>query len=389
MTLTKKMSMVRRAVIRRRGVAPTVRLSRQQYLHYLMQNTSDVISVVKVDGTVSYVNSSIQKVLGYRPEAWVGANMFDFVHPNDVRRVVDMFAAISNKPGLHPPVKFRLARMDGSWCHLEHVTATQPANSIMGEIILSSRDIMERKRFEEALRESEAKRQRLVDQLLTIQVDEQRRVALELHDGLAQLVNIAYQHLQAFAEQYCTCDTWERAKLDQALELVRLTTEEARRLIAELRPPPLTDDGLASAICDMVEALHAEGWEITFEGPCQEERLPEAVETALYGVAREALNNVRKHADSERVHIQLRLLGRSVCLRVQDWGRGFRPFEASHDTHLGERVGLWSMRERMHLVKGNLEISSQPGMGTTVVAEVPLTTRLEGATSYIDKWASV
>jgi two-component system NarL family sensor kinase len=240
------------------------------------------------------------------------------------------------------------------------------------------RAIAECKRLEEELRESEARRQSLTDRLLTVQVEEQRRFAREIHDGLAQTANVAYQQLQAFAELCSVSDARERERLDRALELLWLATEEARQLIAGLRPP-LADAGLTNALRNMVEALRAEGLETTLEVLCQEARLPETVETALYGVAREALNNVRKHADAKRAHVQVRQSEGSVRLRVQDWGRGFRPFDACAGAHSGERVGLCSMRERIRLVNGELEISSRPGIGTTVVAEVPLSASQRGA----------
>jgi signal transduction histidine kinase len=90
-------------------------------------------------------------------------------------------------------------------------------------------------------------------------------------------------------------------------------------------------------------------------------------------VAQEALNNVHKHSQTDRVSV---LLGRRdsgvVSLEVRDWGRGFEPAKMRQRGGPGERVGLASMRERITLMGGSLEIRSEVGSGTSVVAEVPL-----------------
>jgi len=129
---------------------------------------------------------------------------------------------------------------------------------------------------------------------------------------------------------------------------------------------------LPAAVRLQVEELMAEGWEVDHEEALGEERLPAEVETALYRVAQEALTNVRKHARTNRVHITLARRERSVRLEVRDYGRGFDPSAVSGDGGPGERVGLSSMRERIALLGGDFEILSKPGVGTPLVAKVPL-----------------
>ena len=125
----------------------------------------------------------------------------------------------------------------------------------------------------------------------------------------------------------------------------------------------------------MVEELKNEGWEIGYEEALGEERLPAEIETALYRVAQEALTNVRRHARTTKAHLNLTRQDGKVRLGVRDEGRGFDPSEAPGDGGgPGERVGLSSMRERVGLLGGELKIMSEPGTGTSLVAEVPLST---------------
>ncbi len=154
--------------------------------------------------------------------------------------------------------------------------------------------------------------------------------------------------------------------------VVQRTVGEARRVIADLRPTALDDFGLATALRLQADSLRAEGWEVAFEESLGEERLPVEVETALFRVAQEALTNVRKHARTRRVRVELERPGSAVRLKVRDQGRGFSPGSSPDGSVPGERVGLSSMRERVALLGGRLDVSSRPGAGTSIAAEIPL-----------------
>ncbi len=212
----------------------------------------------------------------------------------------------------------------------------------------------------------------LVRLLFTAQEEERRRVAYDIHDGLAQTVAAAYQHLQAFARHHPPDSPAAREGLREAVELVRQTVGEARQIISNLRPTVLDDFGLAAAVRLQVETLRSEGWEVDYEETLGDERLPTEVETTLFRVAQEALTNVRKHARASRAHVTLERLGETVRLLVRDEGRGFRPGETRNGGGPGERVGLSGMRERVSLLGGRFEIHSEPGCGTSVLAEIGL-----------------
>jgi len=239
-------------------------------------------------------------------------------------------------------------------------------------IARSIRYSIERERTEEDLRQREKQLEELVGKLITAQEEERRRVAYEVHDGLTQVAIATHQHLQAFAEDHPPGSIVEEGELDRAVQLAHRTVGEARRVIAGLRPTALDDFGLAAAIGQDLEALHQEGLGVGFESDLGEERLPAEVETALYRVAQEALTNARKHARAERVEVSLRKSGGRVRLEVRDTGRGFDPEAIPEASGSGERVGIASMCERVTLLGGDLRLTSSPGEGTSVVAEVPL-----------------
>jgi signal transduction histidine kinase len=220
--------------------------------------------------------------------------------------------------------------------------------------------------------EREQRLQDLVRQLQVAQEEERRRVAYEIHDGLAQVAASAHQHLQTFADYHAPASPAGRDSLERTVDLVQRTVREARRLIAGLRPTALDDFGLGTAIRLEVEVLRDEGWQISYDERLADQRLPSTLETALFRVTQEALTNIRKHAGRAPVAVTLEQHDEVVHLEVRDWGRGFSLNGPHARPRPGERVGLLSMQERVALLRGKCTVTSEPGMGTQVVAEVPL-----------------
>jgi PAS domain S-box-containing protein len=230
---------------------------------------------------------------------------------------------------------------------------------------------LENARLYAELAERENRLQDLLRKLITAQEEERRKVSYEVHDGLAQTAAGAHQLLQAFARQHPPDSDKGRKDLARALKLVQQTVGEARYVIADLRPTALDDLGLAAAVRLQVEKISSQGSQVDYEEALGDERLPAEVETALFRVAQEALTNVYKHAPSARVKVSLRRLNNSVRLQVRDWGPGFEPERITDGGGPGERLGLSSMRERVALLGGHLEVHSKSGEGTEVVAEIP------------------
>jgi len=322
------------------------------------------MAVVGLDGTLLQVNKTFYEMLGYGEQELAARTLSDITHPDDVGKDGLLAAQMFKGAITSYKVEKRYLRKNREtlWADL---TATMirdhNGHAIYGLMMLEN--IIERKRA------------KLLE-------EERHHVAYELHDGLAQVVASTHQHLQAFASHYHPHSPQACLELDQALELAQRSVREARRLIAGLRPTALDDFGLATALRLQVEARRTEGWTITFGETLGSERLPPTIETTLFGVAQEALTNARKHASTTRARLALERHASTIRLEVQDWGCGFEPLAVLQEVSLGEHVGLREMQERVELVGGHLMISSRPGDGTLVVAEVPLLASDEGDTFH-------
>jgi signal transduction histidine kinase len=194
---------------------------------------------------------------------------------------------------------------------------------------------------------------------------ERRRLARELHDETGQALTSILLGLRSL-EQMDSKDVGEA--VGNLRDLVVQTLQDVRRLAVELRPTALDDFGLAAALERLANGFAEQtGATVELESRLGDERLPADVETVLYRIVQEALTNVVKHAQADRVSIVLQRKDGKVMAVIEDDGRGFSA-AAREDGGLG----LVGMTERVELVNGRLQIESAEGAGTTLVVEVPV-----------------
>jgi signal transduction histidine kinase len=306
------------------------------------------------------------------PEAWAARRevlktgerrLFELQHPNPGRGLL---------VGLCMPLRGQERVLGVLEAYGSNTLRERPTMDLLGSLANQATSAIEYARLYGKLAQREQRLQELVGKLMAAHEEERRRVAYDVHDGLAQVAMGAHQQLQAYFHDHPPGSADARMRLGRVVDLVHQTTVEARRLIADLRPTVLDDLGLAAAVRSQIEELRAEGWEATYDEALGEERLPAQIETALYRVVQEALANVRKHAGPTRVAVALERRHEKISLEVHDWGCGFDPSAMPEGGGPGQRVGLSSMRERIALLGGDSEIRSRPGRGTSMIAEVPL-----------------
>ncbi|WP_462380162.1 GAF domain-containing sensor histidine kinase [Pseudomonas sp. Marseille-QA0892] len=230
---------------------------------------------------------------------------------------------------------------------------------------------LENERLQGDLRARERTMSELVHRLMAAQEDERRRVAYDLHDGVAQTLAGLHQHLQGYAGRYPPQSTAQGEALNAILGLAQRCVRETRQAIAGLRPQSLDDFGLAHALDREADRLREAGLRVTWENLSDARLLPDA-EITLFRIAQEAINNVLKHAGPCHVRLSLAIDETDVALRVQDDGHGF-DYQTSTAASGGHRLGLAAMRERATLLGGSVACQSEPGRGTRLVARLPLT----------------
>ena len=203
----------------------------------------------------------------------------------------------------------------------------------------------------------------LMQKMSQIQDEERRLVGLDLHDGLTQLVISANMHLNTLiALTTNNLEPVARQELEASHRLIKQAIEEARRVIAVLRPTVVEDFGIAEGLQRYAaEVCEAEGWKLETNITLNGTALNRLAETAIFRIAQEALANASKHSRTKAIRVNLGCAGNELILSVEDWGKGFDPDRLTNEI---DNLGLISMRERARILGGTCQITSEVGQGT-------------------------
>ena len=223
-----------------------------------------------------------------------------------------------------------------------------------------------------AMAESDAERVELRRQLTVAEEEERRRLARELHDEVGQHLTALGLEVQSLADNAGgNLAIVERAKLLR--DMVNALGRALHSVAVSLRPKVLDDFGLDAALTAYAEEWsHRTGIRVDVHASHGSERLPMAVESAIYRVVQEALTNVARHSGARHAGVVVERRDGSIVAIIEDSGRGFDPAELLTNPNGRGRLGLLGVRERASLLGGSMDIETSPGGGTTLFVRIPI-----------------
>jgi PAS domain S-box-containing protein len=235
-------------------------------------------------------------------------------------------------------------------------------------IVEDFKDISERKRAEQNLKQSHAQLRHLTSHLEMVREEERRGMAREIHDELGQSLTCLKMDIHWLSNHLSNEDENIYEKLHVVNQQIDHTVHTVQRISSELRPRLLDDLGLAAAIEWQAGRLQDRlGIEVEIVSDPEHIKLSEACSITIFRIFQEALTNVARHAKATRVEIFLIHQEEQVTLTVRDNGLGFSQDKMSNP----DSLGLLGMRERAWLLSGELEVTSEPGKGVTVLLTIP------------------
>jgi PAS domain S-box-containing protein len=342
-----------------RQAEETARASQQRFQN-LFENAPLYICEVDLTQTPAVVlqaNPRLRQIYGWTEEAFVLPAFEQLMPPEALPGVTRMMQRV--RAGKTVTIESVMRAGDGSLFPIRLTVAPEPDPTGVNRIIAVVEDITAEKQ-----RRSEAE---------AINED-RRRIAHEIHDGLAQNLLGLRMRAGLWHKLVETDPARLHSALDEMREILSASIDEVRRSIFALRPIELDDEGFFPALRQFIAAAREQyRLEIALEIFGPEERLPASLELTLFRVIQEALNNVIKHAQANHVWIRLDLeKSDRLTLTLQDDGVGFDPTQlelARRDGHLG----LKQMQERVEQAQGVLSIASRPSEGMMLQLTLLLT----------------
>jgi PAS domain S-box-containing protein len=327
-------------------------------LDQLFEQAPQAVALMSGDGRVVRINREFTRLFGFAPQEVLGRRLTEVMVPEDpYDRVETELLALMTGERLEAERVRR--RKDGTdaYVSIVGVPVSVPAGEIETYAIYS--DVTEQKNAQDALRT-------FPQRLIETQEAERQRIARELHDEIGQVLTSAGMMLALIQRRHPGAVHTEiaeaRALLDDLIGRVR-------NLALDLRPSILDHFGLTAALSWFFQRYTAQtGVRVAFNDMLPEDaRFDAEVETAAYRIIQEALTNIARYAGVHEATVRVSTNGTSLLVEVEDDGAGFLQEQVS-----GQSFGLTGMRERTNILGGRLIIDTSPGLGTQIIAELPL-----------------
>jgi PAS domain S-box-containing protein len=362
----KLFTVILRDIAERKRAEAAIKESAERYQR-LVALVPDAIWVER-EHRIQLANRACLDLLAVESEERItGRSPLEFIHPDfhalaRARRERLMFGIVDDLR-----VEEKVVRSDGEIRDVE-IAETAFRDEGTTVILAVLRDVTDRKRADNELRESRESLRRLSASLQEVREEEKARIARELHDELGQALTSLKMDLEDIAGTFEPQQSERLKRVDAMRSLLNSTVASVRRIATELRPLMLDDLGLIATIEWLTGDFEARtGLQVGVDLPGPDLNVAKDAATALFRVLQESLTNVARHAGASRVDVKLSTSDAATRLEIRDDGKGMEPASM----HKSGSFGLLGMRERAAMVGGTLTIDSSPGAGTTIVMTVP------------------
>ncbi len=363
---------------------------KHQELDAIVTTAPDIIFSTQADGRADYISERFHEYTGDAPFAKGDLDWWSYVHPEDVETSRGQWLECI-RSGERYQAEYRIRSIDGSyrWFRARAIPIRDGEGSI-SKWYGSCAEIHDSKLLEQSIRESATKLEKMVDErtsalrrlsgrLMTMQDEERRRVAREIHDGLGQELAAAKMIVDGITRQRSVESKNQAAA--EASKIVDRAIQQIRTISHLLHPPLLDEVGLLSAIRWYLEGLtKRSGIEISLDLQVSEfPRLGPEIETAIFRIIQEALTNVFRHSGARTGCVTVTEREGTLVVMVRDDGRGVEE-EVTQFLPESIGIGIGGMRQRAKEFGGELRVTNA-NPGTLVEVTIPFPTQSTDAES--------
>ncbi|MCU0809863.1 MAG: PAS domain S-box protein [Thiobacillaceae bacterium] len=358
----------------------------QARLLAILEQTSDYVAMADASESMLYINPAGRSMLGLGPAADIThKRLCDHTDRETQQMIRNVAIPAAIEKGLWAG-ETKMRDRSGREIHASQVViAHRKEDGQVDSISTILRDITERVESEQALRESREELRQLSGMLVSIQEDERRRIALDLHDGLGQSLSLIKLGVENAAALLAAEETQGALEvLNHLIPQLKSALHDVRRVATELRPSILDDLGIMPTLSWFFREFEAVCGQISVEKTLSvtERQVPAALKITIYRIIQEATSNILKHAAADRMRVALYCDDEALHLQIEDNGRGFAPDRLCKrcqtcSTDACSGLGLVGMKERVSLSGGSYRLDSSPGFGTRIEATWPIAVRPE------------
>jgi len=343
------------------------RVLAQRY-EYLTRFANDIILVTDQSLRIVEANDRAITSYEYTRDELLNLHLIDLYPPGSEQVLDTLMRHVEEESGLIFEVMQQ--RKNGTTFPVE---VSLRLLELEGEKLFQEiiRDITERKRTEEVLKQSEKNMRYLASQLLSAQEDERKRLSRELHDELGHALLALKLQVESVEEQLLPQQVTLKREVKKILEFINSTIEEVRRLYLDLSPGDLEDLGLSTALHSLIDDFsqlqkHIR-WTIKLDN--LDGLFALSTQTAIYRIVQEALTNIGKHAKPKNVFLRIKREKQEVSFTIEDDGIGFDRHKVVNEKRT---LGLLTMEERVKILGGTFELWSQENRGAKISFIIPI-----------------
>lgn len=344
----------------------------KDYVDNIIGSMNDTLIVVDPDTKIRSVNRATCELLGYTEDELVGKGIDLVVAGEEIFNAKTMQDLRGGKTLVNHEVDY-VTKLGRQIPMLFSATVLRDKGGKVEGIVGLAKNVEERKRAEEALRESERRLRFLSTRLLTVQEEERRRLSAELHDELGQALILFKMQLRSIQGAFGPDQAKLKGECDELIGYINEVSENVRRLSRDLSPAILEDLGFLAAIRRLVDGFSKRcNIKTSLDMADIEHLLPQEAQIIAYRIIQECFTNIAKHSQAASASIEIGKQDGQLIFRVEDDGRGFNVKEVLNRDSIEKGLGLAAMLERARMLKGSCDIRSQEGVGTVVTCTIPI-----------------
>jgi len=374
---------VQRDITDRKRTEQALRQSDERFRR-VVENALDIITIIDPSGEIHYASPSVKTVVDYTPDELVGQRFFDRIHPEDLAKASQGIVDVWQDSNSVRPIEFRYQHQNGSWIVLEAVSQKFLDDSPEPRILINSRDITERKRLSEmSLALTRERELSAIKTRFFSMASHEFRTPLSTVLAAAQLMENSpsvWQNEQKRSRNLLRIQNSVKNMVQLLNDILTINRAETGKL--EFNPKPLRLEKLCYQCVEEIQLSAGSKHQITFDCPHQGVRV-NLDEKLMRSIMANLLSNAIKYSpDGGEVNVFLEFLSNNVQIKIKDRGIGipaeylkqlFEPFHRGQNVRRipGTGLGLLIVKKFVDLHHGQIELTSEIDIGTTVVVTLP------------------